>query len=218
MRLRVVPAQGATTVAPMSSTTPITRRIAASVASLFALAATVVVAPAASAAPSDASFVAPNAGYNGVYGGTDAAQSFIFDVEGTDVKAFCVEFNKELNRDAAFTTASLTSGLGEAAWIAANHTSVGTPLSDVNAENAAAAIAIWHYTDSIDITTPVPEELGIRDRVDEVVAAAAGKSVTPGPSGFDLDLEASFDSGTDEATATATFTTTSGTPVAGAAV
>lgn len=184
-------------------------------AAAVALAATLTVALPlpASAEPTVATFVADGDGYNGVYEGR-AAGFYRFDIDGTEVVAFCVEMTKDLNRNANFTAVPLAeagiTGIAQAAWIGANHQTYGTPLAAPQAEAAAAQVAIWIHTNGITLDETSLPNSEIRNRAQELAAAAG--TIASTPTSYDLTL--SGEAGEDgKATFVATATTEDGTPV-----
>lgn len=194
-----------------ATTAPRITRAAAAFLVLAALLAFVTL-PAEAAEPT-AKYAGSGHGYNDIYNGK-AAGSHRFTIEGQTVTAFCIEVNKALNHGADFTLSNSRSVPGQAAYLAINHASLGTALSDVNAEHAATQVAIWRFTDNITIDeTTVPWEV-VRNRALELVSLAQNHSRPA--TDVNLTLEGTL---TDDGTAAfaATFTR-GGSPIASAAL
>jgi hypothetical protein len=135
----------------MTTHIPTTRRrlAVAGVASLLLLPASAAAADGAPTATAEGA----KAGYENVYEGENATIE-TFKVEGGDiVEALCIEFGTALDRSATFTAIPRSeadiSRIGQAAWVGANHTKVGTPLDDEHLEATAVQLAAWTFTDSL---------------------------------------------------------------------
>lgn len=141
----------------------------------------VVLAPVAALADTPApvlptaTYAGVGVGYDGVINGKPAGTVKLTVDQGETVEAFCVQFNAPLNKTAGYTAkqswaAAGVANLGKAADIAAHHASLGAPLSNAQAENTAAQLAIWKYTDALDISK-VPNAQ-IVTRANQLVADA----------------------------------------------
>lgn len=161
-------------------------------------------------------------GYNKVLDG-HAAGTLILKVEGGDtVEAFCIDFNAEIedNVTKPYTSATYaTSGasnVAKAADIAIRHNQVAGKLSDQKAENTAAQLAIWKFTDGKDFKA-VPNA-SIVARATALVAAAKDRAELP--ASFVLTTAATVTGEGDAAkdTVTTHVKTVGGKPVAGETV
>lgn len=175
------------------------------------------------AASSAAKFERLGAGYAVVWrdaGSERGAGEKIFSVEGNEVHAYCIEFLAELNETASYSTKSLSdttvNGAASAAWLAVNHETVGTPHQLPDSEAAATQLAVWMITDSLKVNDATVGSPSIRARALELAAAANGKALDAGPSGFDLTVAA--DTTVDEATFTATLKSDKGAALEGETV
>jgi len=214
-------------VADMTTTLRVSRvaRVAAPLLFAGALGAMTLFPGAAMADPAPsgavtATYAGAGVGYNKVLDGHAAGTVELTVDGGATVSAFCVQYAKDMATSGTYASTSWSgsgvANLGKAADIAVRHASIGTPLADPKSENAAAQLAIWHYTDSVDFST-VPNA-SIVTRASALVAAAS--THTEAPASFNLAVAAK-ETGTGTAskdTVTATVTTDAGTPVAGAKI
>lgn len=160
-------------------------------------------------------------GYNNVFTDSEGTQhgagSIRFEFEGTEVVGYCVELGESIDTNGTYTSRPMDgsgiSNAGQAAWLAINHETVGTPLADMGSENAATQVAIWALTDGAIIDGTSVTSPSIRARAAELVAAAAGNAVNNAPATFELVLAG--DTTQTEATFTATFTNDAGVPFEG---
>lgn len=170
--------------------------------------ALLMLAPASAAfASTDVSFVANGPGYSNMYDGQSAG-SYNFTVEGVVVEAFCGDLDRAFDSNAAYgTTPSSLSGIpgaGTAGWVAANHMSVGTPYPDDGVEAAAVQVAIWTFTNGIEINETTVPDVDVRVRALELEAAGQGKTLSSDPANYVLSVTADADN--DSATFTAVLT------------
>jgi LPXTG-motif cell wall-anchored protein len=137
-----------------------------------------------------------NAGYSGMFQG-EAAGNYRFVVEGSPVIAYCVDFNRSLNQAGSYSVVPAASAgvsnIGAAAFIAANHMTLGTPLTDANFEAAATQVAIWTKTNGVVIDASTTPDVEVRTRAAEILAAAGSSSLPSGPADFSLTLSATAD-------------------------
>ena len=192
---------------------------AAIAAGLAALTLPLAAAPAAanSAGAVTATGSGAAAGYEDVFNGENATIETFTIEDGLTVEALCVQLGVALDRNVEFTAVTRDSagvaGVGEAAWIGANHRSVGTPLTDIHLEATAVQLAAWSFTDGTSYDADNLPNATVRDRVDELVSAAG--SLSASPVSYALDVTAERDGGALVATASATA---DGAPLADAEI
>jgi hypothetical protein len=193
--------------------------LAAAPTSAFAADATATATPVVSG-PVTATYSAAGVGYNKVLDG-HAAGTVKLQVENGDiVEAFCIQYAKAIAQSGTYTAktyaASGVKNVAKAADIAVRHNAVAGKLADQKAENAAAQLAIWSFTDGQDFSK-VPNA-AIVARAKALVAAA--KENTEGSSSYVLTSSASVSGEGDDAKAAvvAQVKTSAGAPVAGQVV
>jgi hypothetical protein len=157
------------------------------------------------------------AGHSKVFQGQNAGIEKL-TVEGSSViEGLCVQFGVPSDRTSPLTAITREQGnikdVGKAAWIGANHTKVGTPLSDPNFEATATQLAAWSYTDSLSYTAENLPNATIRNRAAELRAAAASKELKGGHATYTLAVEVERDG--PALVATATLTGDNGAPISG---
>lgn len=192
-------------------------RMARMLIAIVAVAAVVLgLGGTAFAAGPNASFDEYGPGYSDVISGEDAG-SYFFTVGGERIEAYCVEMHKTFNTNGSFEVRTQSgagvSGIGAAAWLAANHTSVGSPLADSASEKAAVQVAIWAYTDGATIDESTVASPSIRDRANELVAAASGKSSGGSATTYQMNVTSTV--GDENATVVATVASAGGSGVEG---
>lgn len=196
------------------------RTLLAPAAAAAAVATLALLPTAAVAAPDDVetfTSVGAAAGVDDLVDGQDAAR-VNFQHAGGVVSGYCIDFGVDYNAGATFTSAPRSAvdrpNLGTAAWIATNAPSTGGPLGDADWEAAAVQLAIWSYTDGLDIASQnvMPD---VKVRAQELADAASGAALNEGPSAYSLTVAADRDG--DEVTVTADLAD-AGTPVSGAPI
>lgn len=167
-----------------------------------------------------ATYAGDGVGYNNVLAGRAAGTTLLKVENGDTVEAFCVQFSADVAKTGTYTARTwATAGakqLARAADIAVHHATLGVKLDNAQAENTAAQLAIWHFTDGKDFSK-VPNAT-IVGRATELVAKAG--SLTEGPSSFVLTAKAGV-TGTGTAakdTIVAHLATAGGQPIAGQTV
>lgn len=162
-----------------------------------------------------------NAGYDGVYNGAPAG-NYMFEVEGVDVLAYCADESLPLNGAASFTVVAAASsgisGVDAAGYIAANSTSIGSPLADASSEASAVQLAVWFYTNGAALDADSVPFPSILSRAVELVSAPLPADLAPnaGPVSFVLNLTGTVDS--DSVVFAASLTDHSGVALAGQVV
>jgi TQXA domain-containing protein len=201
-----------------------TRPVRLAATTALALGALLMSAGPASAEGAGIRFVAHGDGYDGMYTATTPARSAGFDilqVGDTEVGVYCLQMNTPMDLEGTFTYAPLTGAdtpaRRAAAWLAVNHATVGTPAADPNDEAAATQLAVWHYTDGIAIELATTPRQTVVDRGNELIAAAAGKSLTSGPVGASLTVTA-VETAAGQAAVEVVVNDTTGAPYAGQTV
>lgn len=153
-------------------------------------------------------------GYNDVINGHGAFLR-LMDVEGTQIKVFCVEEAKDFDAAPAnvFTaTARAAAGISapdKAADAAVRSSSIGTPLADANSEAVAAQLAVWKFSDNLDYSSVNND--AIKARADAIVAGTGSRAESP--TGAKLSMAATRDGSTD--TVTVTLVSAAGSPLVG---
>ena len=184
------------------------------------LLAVLVPAAAVGAAPATVTYLGLGPGYADVYNpgtGPEDAGSFRFRIDGQDIIAYCADVTRDLNDAATFSLIpaadSTIPNVGGAAWVAVNAATIGTPIADPNAENAAIQLAVWSQTNSIVIDPTTVTYEPIRTRALALVAAIGTNTIPSGPTTFKGQLQWSISDGT--ANVTALLTEDDGTPIPG---
>lgn len=127
-------------------------------------------APVVSEGTPSATYYGAGEGYDGVIDGR-AAGTNLLQMAFSRVETFCIEYGVPAAVSGTFTAQAWPTGFnGKAADVAANHKDLGTALADAKAENAAAQLAIWSFTDNVDFSAVPNAE--IVARANELVAAA----------------------------------------------
>ena len=173
----------------------------------------------ASASPT-ATYSSFGAGWTNIFDSTGAgtptiqAANYNFTIDGQNVVGYCTDLTKALNTAATYTlTAPTASWAAQAAYIAANHLTIGTPASDSNDEAAATQIAIWTLTNAAPLspgTTPDATILARATELSTAVFVPPGIPVLVNP---DLSITAVTD-----ATGTTATATISGAGLSGQAI
>jgi hypothetical protein len=163
-----------------------------------------------------ATYAGPGVGYNGVIDG-HAAGTVDLTFNAQTLPVFCVDYAKNLATSGDFTaqtwSAASIPNIAKAADIAVKHNGLPGRLADQKAENAAAQLAIWHYTNNLDYSKVPNAQIVAR-------ANALVKLATPlaeQPSSYHLAVtESAAGTGTASTdTLTATVTTAQGTAISG---
>lgn len=161
---------------------------------LTALAAALAVpfgALTATAAPSEPgsvtdkpAYVEPGPGYDGVIEGRSAGTDIIkFGKNAKTLNVYCIEYGVPNATSGTYDPISWSEtnipNLGKVAGIAANSAGIGKPMKDKKAEAVATQLAIWSFTDGVDVTT-VPNP-SIVDRAQEIIKGARESIELPTP-------------------------------------
>lgn len=169
-------------------------------------------AHATDTAPVTGTYKSAGSGYDSVIDGHSAGTD-ILTVNGQDVPVFCVQYHVAATQTGTFTAVtrqdSGVANLDKVAAIAVDHASIGTPLADERAENTAANLAIWGYSDALDYSGVPNADIVAR----AAALTAAAQTRTEDPIGYKLTATATAEGTTN--TATATVLDTAGQPVAG---
>lgn len=100
----------------------------------------------------------PGNGYDGVIDGRAAGANIVkFGTNGTTVETYCVQYDVPIAKSGTFTPVgwakSGIKNLPNVTSIVSNAAGIGTPLEDKDAEATAIQLAVWHYTDGVDVST-----------------------------------------------------------------
>lgn len=167
-------------------------------------------------------YVGAGDGYDFVIDGRSAGFNIVTldALDDGDLETYCLQYGVPAATSGTFSDVDWAdSGIKDvdiAAYIAANHASIGTPLGDQHSEAAATQLAIWSHTDSVDYTSVPNADIVARAAV---LAATTSTLTEPVNAGDDAHLNVvTSDAGAGQVALTVTVTDADGDVVPGAKV